>query len=449
MRLGGVGLLAAFVALTGCKGPAPKPFEKKEPATPVSRAKGATPAWLEESMAKLPGQNTGIPKAGSFTDPKTPGFDPQRESRGLIAGRVLDPFGQGAKNVFIRIEPADASPKEKDGAAIGILTNEAGYFLVKDLPPGRAYTLTAEAKADGKPLYGMVQTRPPQSNVTIALRDDLALPPADGPPGAATAALPPGGDHIPSTTLPMPAPAARVGDGGWSPGVGSSPGSVPATIPGIAPSAPPSGGIPPPSGVIPSIDPRPSVRPESTAGIEQPWKPPTVSIPGGPSVPNFPLPPPNPPASGQPEKKSSRTRGGDITLVDSLERPWSLADRSGSLVLLEFMTTNCVHCKRTIPTLTELQSRYASSGLELIGVLCDDVPQRQRAALAAKYQRDHNLNYAVYVEQGPESGTVRDKFQVEAYPAVVLLSGDGSVLWQGHPAKKAELEAAIRRNLGR
>ena len=108
----------------------------------------------------------------------------------------------------------------------------------------------------------------------------------------------------------------------------------------------------------------------------------------------------------------------------------------------------CTHCKRTIPVLTDLQSRYAD-GLQLVGVLCDEVPQRERATLAARYQRDHNLNYAVYVEAGAEAGAVRDRFNVESYPTVVLLNGEGTVIWQGHPAKKSELESAIRRHLGR
>ena len=96
----------------------------------------------------------------------------------------------GAKNVFIRIEPADAAPKEKDVAPVGILTNEAGFFMVKDLPAGRAYVLTAEAKTtEGKALTGVVQTRPPQVSITIALRDDLGLPPSSDsalPAGAST-----------------------------------------------------------------------------------------------------------------------------------------------------------------------------------------------------------------------------------------------------------------------
>lgn len=462
MRLGGAGLIAAVLALAGCKATDPKPVGKKEkePAGLAARPKGTGPAWLDDSLAKLPGAGTGVPKAGSWADPGSPNFDAGKESKGLLAGRVFDPLGKGAKNVFIRIEPVDAAPAEKGGAAIGILTNDAGYFMVKDLPAGRVYTLTAEAKSEGKPLVGVVQTRPPQVNITIALREDAGQPtpagaattPADTSPpraAAATGLPPPAGELIPSTGTTRPAPAAPA-DGGWAPGTGATAAPIPATIPGPASPAPAPVPVPP-------LDPRPAVRPESTAGTDPPpWKPPAASIPGGPPVPSLPLPPPGtpaPPGIPPPPKMSSRPvrPGANFTLVDTLERPWEFATGRSPLVLLDFITTNCPHCTRTAPVLTDLQARYAAGGLQLVGVLCDDGSQHERAARAAKYQRDHHLNYAVYVEPGPEPGAVRDRFlrPADGYPTAVLLDSAGNVVWQGHPGKKAELESAIRRRLGR
>ena len=103
MRLGSAGLLIALFALAGCKGLfSPKSADKKDKdkdkdAAVVSRPKGALPAWLGE------GSNTAI--SGNAT----------RESQGLLAGRVLDPSGRGADGVFIRIDPVDALPEEKEG----------------------------------------------------------------------------------------------------------------------------------------------------------------------------------------------------------------------------------------------------------------------------------------------------------------------------------------------
>ncbi len=76
--------------------------------------------------------------------------------------------------------------------------------------------------------------------------------------------------------------------------------------------------------------------------------------------------------------------------------------------------------------------------------------QKARAAAAAKYARDNNANYAVYVEQGALPGAVRDRLGVEGYPTAILLDASGAVLWKGHPiADRAKLEAAVKRALGR
>lgn len=142
---------------------------------------------------------------------------------------------------------------------------------------------------------------------------------------------------------------------------------------------------------------------------------------------------------------------GNVALVDALERPWSLANRSGSVVLLDFMTTSCVPCKRAIPTLVDLQSRYGADGLQVVGVVCDDASRQERAARAAKYQRDNRLNYMLYVEPGAVAGSVRDHLGVESYPTVVLVDAAGNVLWRGHPTypatHPAALDAAIRKAL--
>ena len=66
-----------------------------------------------------------------------------------------------------------------------------------------------------------------------------------------------------------------------------------------------------------------------------------------------------------------------------------------------------------------------------------------------RYARDNNTNYAVYVEPGPQPGAVRDRFNVEGYPTAVLLDSVGSVIWKGHPAKRGEIDAAVRRAVGR
>jgi thiol-disulfide isomerase/thioredoxin len=142
--------------------------------------------------------------------------------------------------------------------------------------------------------------------------------------------------------------------------------------------------------------------------------------------------------------------GGGFILLDTLERNWEFpAHKSGTVVLAEFMTTTCPYSRGVVPVLTDFQSRYGSVGLQVIAVACDNLPQKQRLEASAKYARDNNLNYAIFVEPGDEAGGVRNRYNVKGYPAVVLLDATGAVLWQGHPNQRAELETAIKRALGK
>ena len=233
------------------------------------------------------------------------------------------------------------------------------------MKPGRAYDLTAEAtQQDGKALTGVVQTKVPNPILTIVLRDDLP-PRAGGPPasrGQGDVFPPPPrpndkvGEYVPPTPTPPKPPA----DGGWGPG-GSVTGVPPPSI--GAPRPPVSSGagapIPPPDNlddlsVPPGTKP---TKPENVAdGPKTPFKPPPTTIPGPggmPPVPPLPVLPPSfgPTGGGRSAMGTTTGATGKLALVDALERPWDLDSvRPGGLVLVEFMTTTCVPCKRSIPT---------------------------------------------------------------------------------------------------
>lgn len=441
-----VGLLAAVVALAGCKSTAdPKPSDRelfgfaagrnRPKDGPKDGQEPKAPSWLEP-VARLPGGDTAVPTPGSWSgNPKSPNFDPKLEARDAVGGRVVDAFNRPARNIFIRIEGVNDPPGT---AAKGIYTDDQGYFFTRGLKPDATYNLTAEATQDGKRLTGVVQTRVPNPVLTIVLREDLGLPPVGTPrPGSGNAL----GSGPPTAPRGPTAPRPR-GDGAFAPD------AVPTRPVPTETGSPPAGDpLPPPDDLAtPTGKPH---RPENVADTPRPpWQPPTTNIPG-PPAPVYPVPPPAPPppAAEPPSARPRPTPG--FTLLDSQERPWRFPeDRSGSLVLLEFVTSQCVHCKPVVPVLKDLQARYATAGLQVVAVLCDEVPQAERAAAAARYGREYNLNYAVFLEPGSRPGRVRDRLGVEAYPTAVLLDGQGAILWRGHPGKRAELEAAVRAALG-
>src|SRR5262245_54669744 len=305
MRLAGAGLIAAVLALAGCRSTDSQPGDRT-PGGIASRLKGKgkdkdkdkdanstkdapakTPNWLDD-VAKMPGATTGVPKAGAWTNPGDPNFNAKNEAQDSLGGRVLDPNGKPARNVFVRIDPVGSAP---DGtAAIGIYTDQNGYFFTRGLKPGKAYELTAEATQDGKSLTGAVQTKVPNPILTIVLRDDR--PPVGGPqpPRGEDTGFPPAPkptDNIPPMGGLVPVTPPRPADGAWTPGTGGSGGTsgVPPASIGSAPggSAPstgsaPGGGIPPPEVPLPSLTPKPS-KPENVAEGKEPFKPPVVNVP--------------------------------------------------------------------------------------------------------------------------------------------------------------------------
>jgi thiol-disulfide isomerase/thioredoxin len=449
MRRRGIILIAAMLALAGCKSTSDqKKQPEREPIGSLNsrdktKTKDKGPLWLDPTSG-LPGTNTSVPKAGSWGDPKNANFNAKAEAQDTVGGKVVDVFNRPAKNIFIRVERVDAGGG--DMGTVGITTDDKGYFVTHGLKPGAAYNLTAEATQEGKQLRGMVQVRVPNPVLTIILREDFGLPPPvpkDRPvEGFPPPPVPSDAERIPATGY-APISPSRPSDGAFSPGTGAT-----TPVPGSGGSPPPtktpgSGGLPDPDDLIPTAKP---TRPENVAdGLRSPFVPPVANIPG-PPVPT-PTIPPTPGAEPKPVKNG---KGMSFRLLDSLERSWDFpTDKSGSVVLVEFVTTACPNCKPAVPVLKEMQSRYGSAGLQVVAVLCDDVPLKQRMAAAAKYAKDNGTNYPVFVEPGAEAGAVRDALGVESYPRGVLLNANGAVLWNGHPGRKAELEAAIRRALGK
>src|SRR6185437_13994190 len=127
-----------------------------------------------------------------WVNPSDPNYNAKAEAQDAVGGRVFDPNGNPARNIYIRIEQVGLPANGL--APLGIYTDNNGYFFSRGLKPSEAYDLTATATMqNGKPLTGVVQTRVPNPTLTIVLRDDLPPPPAGGgvPPRVPGEAFPP------------------------------------------------------------------------------------------------------------------------------------------------------------------------------------------------------------------------------------------------------------------
>jgi thiol-disulfide isomerase/thioredoxin len=420
-------LIAAGAALSGCKY-LERDRPPRGPAEPASRTRSdpkGGKGWLDGPGPGL--DKVGTPPADTWASPSSPGYDLNREVRGVLGGFVEDPDGRKVPDVFIEVEPAAG---DGAGAPVGVQTGRDGYFLIQGLKPKQTYQLTARARQDGRELAGRAyaQTSTERSLFTrITLIEGLSFP--GGPSGGGRdLPAPPGGTSPPGDALPPPV----LPSGTAEPRGPSSRDREGTGLP-----------LPSAAGSVPDL-PRTSRPDLMTVEPDKEFRPPATNIPSPPNTTPIPSPPSPPPATGAGRSARSVKAGAEFTLVDTIGVPREFpGGRPGELVLLDFMTTSCVPCKHALPTLRSLQTKYGLRGVELVGVACDDAGLPQRRALAAAYQKAERLNYLLYTEPTEHPGKLRDRFGVQGYPTLVLIDGSGEVLWRGHPNDAAELERVI------
>ncbi len=94
----------------------------------------------------------------------------------------------------------------------------------------------------------------------------------------------------------------------------------------------------------------------------------------------------------------------DFTLSQLSGPPLKLSDYRGKVVLLDFWATWCEPCRAEIPHFVELQDKYGSQGLQIIGVSMDDSPDPVPA-----FYKQFKMNYPVVMgnaQIGEEYGGV-------------------------------------------
>jgi thiol-disulfide isomerase/thioredoxin len=136
-----------------------------------------------------------------------------------------------------------------------------------------------------------------------------------------------------------------------------------------------------------------------------------------------------------------------LSLPDVDGRTWDFSQHRGQLLLLDFWGTWCQPCMRALPDLVRLHSQYGDRGLEVVGIACERNGIADGARRVRQVQgRIPGMNYRVLLADDYARCPVQTQFQIHSYPTLVLLDGDGTILWRG--SEVAEAEILIRRRLG-
>ncbi|HUP28706.1 MAG TPA: TlpA disulfide reductase family protein [Usitatibacter sp.] len=109
--------------------------------------------------------------------------------------------------------------------------------------------------------------------------------------------------------------------------------------------------------------------------------------------------------------------------VDSRGVRRTLAQFPGKVVVLNFWATWCAPCREEMPAFTRLQGRWASAGVQFVGISAEDADKVER------FGRELGINYPLW-SGGDEVREVSRRLgnQAGVLPHTVILGPGGEVL---------------------
>lgn len=117
-------------------------------------------------------------------------------------------------------------------------------------------------------------------------------------------------------------------------------------------------------------------------------------------------------------------------------------DLLGNVVLLEFMTSSCINCIRTFPTLTRWNETYESAGLKIIGIHTPEFAFEHEERIVKATLKEHGLTFPVGMDN--DYVTWRN-FQNRYWPTTYLFDKEGQLRYTHiGEGNFQDTEAAIR-----
>jgi cytochrome c biogenesis protein CcmG, thiol:disulfide interchange protein DsbE len=96
-----------------------------------------------------------------------------------------------------------------------------------------------------------------------------------------------------------------------------------------------------------------------------------------------------------------------------------LRDLRGKAVVVNFWASWCIPCRKEFPVLRRMQRRYRDDGVEIIGIVYDDIPSDARA-----FAREEHATWSLVTDE--DRATAID-YGVRAIPQTFFIAPDGRI----------------------
>lgn len=108
----------------------------------------------------------------------------------------------------------------------------------------------------------------------------------------------------------------------------------------------------------------------------------------------------------------------------------------GKPAIVEFWATWCPPCRKSIPHLNELNKKFSSQGLVVVGITDEDKKKVE------EFRKTTPMEYSVALDKKG----LGEKFGITGIPHAFVVGKDGKIVWEGHPMqlKEADIEKALK-----
>ncbi|MFZ6845376.1 TlpA family protein disulfide reductase [Undibacterium sp. RuTC16W] len=104
-------------------------------------------------------------------------------------------------------------------------------------------------------------------------------------------------------------------------------------------------------------------------------------------------------------------------------------NKNARLILIDFWATWCVPCRESIPKLNALYTKFASEGVEVIGVT------KESEEVVRPFLEKTPILYPHAIE-GARS--LHETLGIKALPYAIFVNQNGKILWRGQPSEIKE-----------